>query len=285
VSEVAVVTGASRGIGRATSLLLAQRGYRVLAAARSNAELQTLAAEAPRTGGGTIVPCVVDLADPRSIEENLTPRLAEEGPIAVLVNNAGYAMRGALEEVPLDRSRRLFEVNVWSVLHVTQKVLPGMRERRKGTIVNISSVAGVVASPLNGIYCASKFALEALSDALRMEVRRWGVRVVLIEPGPVKTSFVEAAASASDGLTDDPASPYADAYRALRDGIDSMHERDVSAEDVARVVLRTVEARRPRARYSVHRLIFHVPKLLRRLGPPALLDALLARRMGLKGRR
>ena len=285
MSGTAMVTGASRGIGRAVALSLAAEGTTVLAVARSGGDLEALAAEAAARGGGRVVPCVADLADPAGVVAALGGVVAAQAPVSVLVNNAGYGLRGAVEEVPLADARRLFDVNVWSLLRVTQMLLPGMRERRGGTIVNISSVAGLVANPFGGVYCASKFALEALTDALRLELRPWGIRVVLVEPGPVATHFVQAAADASDAVLDNPASPYAPDHTELRQGVRWLHSKAISSEEVARVVLRALHARRPRARYSAHRAVFHVPPLLRRLGPAALLDAILARRMKLTGPR
>ena len=281
MSELAVVTGASKGIGRAISLLFAREGYRVLALARSEGELASMSEEAKANGGGTIIPCAVDLTDEAALDERLDAALREHGPASVLINNAGYGIRGALEDVPVDACRRLFEVNVFSLLRVTQKVLPGMRAARFGTIVNISSVAGLVSNPFGGHYCASKFALEALSDSLRMEMRPWGVRVVLIEPGPVRTHFTSAANEVSDAILDNPTSAYASWYPKLRDGVRSLHAMAITSEDVAQTVLRAVKASKPKARYKAHKLLLYVPPLLRRLAPSFVLDSILAKRLGL----
>jgi NAD(P)-dependent dehydrogenase (short-subunit alcohol dehydrogenase family) len=168
------------------------------------------------------------------------------------VNNAGYAEYGALEEVPLDRWRAEFETNVFGLVALTQLVLPTMRERRHGRIINVSSMGGVITFPLGAPYHASKFAVEALSDVARLEVARFGVRVIIIQPGVVLTNFAEPAQS---GLNLDADSPYGALSQRFSQMVAGTYARAgrgaVSADAVAKVVVRAARARRPRARYRV----------------------------------
>ncbi len=183
-NQLALITGASSGIGRQTALRLAQEGMQVIAAARREERLAELAA-----GQAGIRPMKVDLADRADTARFCGEIAALPQTVTVLVNNAGYSLRGALEDIPLPDVRRLFEVNFFSLLQVTQAVLPAMRRQRQGTIVNLSSLVGKLSFPFGGAYAASKYAVEALSDALRLELRPFGIRVVTIRPGVVATEF------------------------------------------------------------------------------------------------
>ena len=188
---------------------------------------------------------------------------ASHGRIDVLVNNAGYSQSGAVESVPLARTRAQFETNVFGPLRLTQLVLPGMRRRRAGRIVNVSSMGGRLVFPGGGVYHASKYAVEALSDALRYELRPFGVAVVLIEPGLIRTHFaatVGAKLSTLGGDADpagDAAAVYADFNDVIARGTVAAYERGPMARmageplDVARTIARAIEAPRPRARYTV----------------------------------
>lgn len=271
--SLAIVTGASRGIGRHVALRLADRGFTVAALARSEAELRALADRHP-----AILPLPVDVADGPAVDDALAALLAERGPCAVLVNNAGYGLRGAIEELDLDAWRREFEVNLFAATRLIQRVLPGMRAARRGVIVNVSSVAGRVSTPWSGAYCATKFALEAASDALRVEVRPFGVRVVLVEPGPVSTAFAEVAAEQSPVLAR-AESPYAPAYARLRDSLADLHRGAWTAEAVAERVVAAAVAADPPARVAAYGWLLRASIALRALAP-GLLDRLLARRMG-----
>ncbi len=250
----------------------------MLALARTKDDLNSLAAE--KSG---ILPTVLDLTDPEQIDEILDPLLEEHGPVSLLVNNAGYGMRGAIEDSPMAEVRRLFEVNLFSLLHLTQKVLPGMRRARQGVIVNVSSVAGLASTPFGGIYSASKFALEAASDALRLEARPFGIHVVLVEPGPVTTNFTTAAAEVSDPILNRRESAYHRYYKKLQETVSWVHDKSVSAEVVAGTILQASQSPRPKARYRVHKLLFYVPPFLRRFFPSWVLDRILAGRLGLSG--
>jgi NAD(P)-dependent dehydrogenase (short-subunit alcohol dehydrogenase family) len=249
--KVVLITGCSSGIGAAIARRLAAGGARVVATARKPETLSELAAQG-----------VVTLALDVTREDSMTRAVAEVearfGRIDVLVNNAGYSQSGAAEEVPLDAVRRQFETNVFGALRLAQLVLPGMRRRGRGTIVNLSSMGGRFTFPGFGVYHASKYALEALSDALRCEVRYLGVDVILIEPGMIKTEFGAAAISSMSSLGTAPKdSPYTEFNAALARTTAESYEKGPlaalsgTADDVARVVERAIAARRPRARYTV----------------------------------
>jgi short-subunit dehydrogenase len=176
-----LVTGASTGIGRATALRLARKGARVWAAARDESRLESLAAEHT-----WIVPVACDVSD----DADRAALAKQCDPVDVLVNNAGLGWKGVVESMPPDKVRQLFEVNVLALIDLTQRVLPGMLERRRGHIVNVGSIAGYVAPPGETVYSATKFAVQGFTDGLRREVGRRGVQVTLIAPGPIKTEFM-----------------------------------------------------------------------------------------------
>src|SRR6266540_3639977 len=186
VSKAVLVTGCSSGIGRATAEHLADRGWTVYATARRPESIEDLADR----GCTTLSLDVTDEASMRSAVEAVEQA---EGAVGVLVNNAGYSQSGAVETLPLDSVRRQFETNVFGLVRMCQLVLPGMRRQGSGRIVNVSSMGGKLTFPGGGIYHATKHAVEALSDALRFEVKGFGVDVVVIEPGLIKTGFADAA--------------------------------------------------------------------------------------------
>lgn len=276
--QIAAVTGASRGIGRATAVELARAGYRVIVLARTLADLQSLADDGMRNGW-EIMPIELDIADERSRSAAITAIMRETDGhgVDVVVNNAGYGLIGAMENISQDAIHRLFEVNVFGLLAFTQALLPAMRKRRRGTIVNMSSAAGRVSTPFMGAYSASKFALEAMSDAMRLELAPFGIHVVLIEPGPIPTHF---------GQSVERAGPEESAYERHFRRYTSVHDRvgvfNRSAESVARTVLRAVQSDRPRARYT----ITAAAKLasLERIAPTRARDWVMGLVMGLHGR-
>src|SRR5918994_2810307 len=176
-----IVTGASTGIGRVTALRLARRGARVFAAARDERRLDALAGEHPE-----IVAAPCDVSD----DADRAALVKQGEPVDVLVNNAGLGWKGMLEDMPADKVRQLFDVNVLALIDLTQRVLPGMLERGRGHVVNVGSIAGYVSAPGETVYCATKFAVQGFTDGLRREVVRRGVDVTLIAPGPIKTEFM-----------------------------------------------------------------------------------------------
>lgn len=272
-----LISGASTGIGRACALDLAARGVRVFAGVRRPEDGDALRA----SGGDLVVPVLLDVTDVRTVAASVEAIAAANGERALsgLVNNAGIVVAGPLEFLPLDALRRSFEANVVGLLAMTQACLPLLRAGR-GRIVNMSSISGRFASPLLGPYAASKFAVEALSDALRRELAPWGIPVALVEPGKVATPIWEKSAAAAqtllDGLPDEAQRYYgADierskrrAKRAARTGI--------PAKEVAAAVHAALTAARPRTRYLVGRDA-RIGALMTRWLPDRLLD-LYARR-------
>lgn len=242
---VALVTGTSSGIGRATALLLARSGFRVFATVRSPTGEAALRAEAASL---PVEILRLDLADEAGATRVVREVVHRAGRIDALVNNAGYAKLGAVEDLPRADLRHQFEVNVFGAMQLCREVLPVMRAQRSGRIVNVSSLAGKVSLPLMGAYCASKFALEAFSDALRAEVKPAGIRVVLVEPGPVATNFNRLARNESHLILQSP-SVFRAAYDRMR--VQGVERWAATSERVARVILRTLEAAHPRARYRV----------------------------------
>ncbi|MCD9020108.1 oxidoreductase [Parachryseolinea silvisoli] len=186
MTKTVLVTGASAGIGKATAIYLAQNGYSVYGAARRTDKMHDL-----KNYG--IKPIALDVTKDDSMVGCVEQILKETGSIDILVNSAGFGSAGAIEDLPMEDARYQLEVNVFGALRLTQLVLPKMRDNRYGKIVNISSIGGKVAFPLNGWYHASKFALEALSDSLRMEVKPFGIDVIVIEPGGIESEWAEIA--------------------------------------------------------------------------------------------
>ncbi|MFN7147555.1 MAG: SDR family NAD(P)-dependent oxidoreductase [Myxococcota bacterium] len=247
-SKIVLVTGAAAGIGKATALRLARAGWTVYASARSEAQLAELAAGGCRT-------VALDVADEASRVAAVARIEREAGPVGVLVNNAGYSQSGAVEEIGLDRWQRQFDTNVFGLVRMCQLVLPGMRAQGWGRIVNIGSMGGTLTFPGGGAYHATKYAVEAISDALRFEVRGFGVDVVLVQPGLIRSNFAEAvghhfAPSAAE-------SPYAafnaGVAKATRDAYDTGPLAPLAGtpEDVAKTVEKAITAASPRARYTV----------------------------------
>jgi len=218
------------------------------------------------------------VTDAEEIRQAVAACLDRAGRIDVLVNNAGYGQMGAVEDLPLERWRAEFDVNFFGVIEMIRAVLPAMRRQGSGRIVNIGSIAGKIAYPFGGPYCSSKFALEALSDALRLEVERFGIRVVLIDPGPITTRFGDRVRQETAAITADPTSAYHDVYASAHERF--RKESALSArppEAVARVVLKAASTGRPRARYIVTPMARFF-SLARRFCPDAVLDAVMRRK-------
>jgi NAD(P)-dependent dehydrogenase (short-subunit alcohol dehydrogenase family) len=188
--EICLITGTSTGIGRATALHLARNGYRVYASMRNTAKGEALAASAAEEGLPLSVK-QLDVTDGESMAAAVAEIEASEGRIDVLINNAGLGGAAAAEEMPEDEHRRLFETNYFGLVNLTQSVLPGMRTRGHGAIVNISSLLGRIAVVNQSAYCATKFAVEAFSESMALEVSRFGVRVILVEPGVIATEIFD----------------------------------------------------------------------------------------------
>ena len=243
-TKTALVTGASSGIGEATALRLAGLGYTVYGVARRVDRMRELAASGIRT-------LAMDVTDDASMREGVARIIAESGRIDVLVNNAGYGSYGAIEDTSIDEARRQFEVNVFGAMRLTQLVLPHLRTQRSGMIVNVSSMGGKIYTPLGGWYHGTKFALEALSDALRLEVAGFGIDVVVIEPGGIATEW--GGIAAENVMKTSGSGAYARQATAISKtlGSDAAAARNSSPWVVANAIGRAVQARRPKTRYVV----------------------------------
>jgi NAD(P)-dependent dehydrogenase (short-subunit alcohol dehydrogenase family) len=248
LSKPVLITGCSTGIGRAAAERLADAGHTVYATARKVDAIKDLEAKGCRL-----------LALDVNSEESMTAavRAVEdaEGALGALVNNAGYSQSGAIEDIPMDSIRRQFETNVFGLIRMCQLVLPGMREQGNGRIVNIGSMGGKLTFPGGGIYHATKHAVEALSDALRFEVKGFGIDVVLIEPGLIKTHFAENA-SAAMAVESQTGGTYDAFNEAVEKGTVDAYNGPLAMlgggpDAVAKVIQKAVEGRRPRTRYAV----------------------------------
>jgi NAD(P)-dependent dehydrogenase (short-subunit alcohol dehydrogenase family) len=277
-NQLAVVTGASSGIGQATASALAARGFHVLAGVRRQVDADQLAGE-------RVEPVILDItgsSDVAAVAERVE-REAEVRPLGVLVNNAGIAVNAPVETLPMQEWHRQLEVNFFGHVAITQALLPALLAGR-GRIVNVSSIGGRVAGPTFGAYAASKFALEAVSDVLRREVGRLGVHVIVIEPGTVRTRiWGKGIATAQDlvgGMSAPQRSRYGDLLAAVLKQAQSMQQGGIDPGDAARVIADAVDARKPRTRYLVGRdarIMARVAAVL----PDRVVDRLIARNLGL----
>lgn len=242
-----LITGCSSGIGAATAADLVAHGHTVYATARRPETLQALADKGCRT-------LALDVTDEESMAAAVAAVEQAEGSVGVLVNNAGYSQSGAIESIPLDDIRRQFETNVFGLIRMSQLVLPGMRRAGRGRIINIGSMGGKLTFPGGGSYHATKYAVEALSDAMRFEVQGFGVQVVLIEPGLITTEFAHAAVASTDGLDDGPYADFNSKVGAVTAGIYESRLAGLvggGPETVAEVIRTAIESKRPKARYTV----------------------------------
>jgi NAD(P)-dependent dehydrogenase (short-subunit alcohol dehydrogenase family) len=244
-SKAVLITGCSTGIGRATATLLAGEGWTVYATARRLESIEDLAGQGCKL-------LALDVTDDASTAAAVAAVEAAEGAVGVLINNAGINELGAIETVPLDRVRQLFETNLFGMIRMCQLVLPGMRRQQWGQIVNVGSMNGRLTWPGMGSYCATKHALEAINDALRHEVRPFGVHVSLIAAGMVKTEFGDTAAARRSVNGDGAYTKYNDAIAELAAGWQDGPSSKLACEpeDVARAIANTL-GDRPRGRYRV----------------------------------
>jgi NAD(P)-dependent dehydrogenase (short-subunit alcohol dehydrogenase family) len=277
-AKIALVTGASSGIGEATALKLQSLGYTVYGAARRVDRMAQLAERGVRVFS-------MDVTDDASMEAGIERIISESGRIDVLVNNAGYGSYGALEDVPLDEARAQFDVNVFGAARLIQLVLPHMRAQRSGTIINVSSMGGKIYTPFGGWYHGTKFALEALSDCLRLETRPFGISVVVVEPGSIQTEWGGIAADNLRKVSGQTAyARYAEAMAETLGGESGSSSSPSSRSSsrlsaptvIADAIAKAVTARRPATRYvagyGARPLIF-----LRRVLPDRAFDAVIRR--------
>ena len=249
VSKAVLITGCSTGIGRATAEHLADRGWNVYATARRPETIDDLEGKGCKT-------LALDVNDEASMAGAVRAIEEAEGAVGVLVNNAGYSQSGAVEAVPMDEVRRQFETNVFGLVRMSQLVLPGMRRQGWGKIVNVSSMGGKLTFPGGGFYHGTKYAVEAISDALRFEVKGFGIDVAIIEPGLIRTSFGDTAAHGVGAAVSD-GGPYAKFNAAVAKATEEIYEGGPLSklgggpETVARAIEKAISRRRPRTRYKV----------------------------------
>lgn len=276
MNDPILITGCSTGIGRAVALALLDRGHTVYATARRVDTLADLEAK-----GARILP--LDITNEKSMAAAVRAIETEYGAVGTLINNAGFAKYGAFENVPLDEARRQLETNVFGLARMTQLVLPAMREAGRGRIINVSSMGGRVTFPFGTWYHVSKHSVEALSDTLRQEVRGFGIDVVIMEPGGVRTSF-EGTMDAE--YISESEGPYATLEKAGRWYFRAVYASrlTVTPEKAARSFVKAVEEKHPRHRYlstTVGKFSVH----LRRLGGSRLWDAIVRQQFASAARR
>jgi short-subunit dehydrogenase len=277
--EPVLITGCSSGIGKAAALSLHEAGFTVYATARRTETLTGI-------GGRGLRTLALDVTDEQSMTQAVAAVEADAGAVGVLINNAGYGLYGPVEQLPMAEIRRQFETNFFGLVRLTQLVLPGMRRQGRGRILNVSSMGGRITLPGGAFYHASKYAVEALSDGLRMEVAQFGIDVVLIEPGPVKTPWNDVAAAS---ISTAGAAPDGDPYLAYKAAVGASFGRTQAglvgrlgstSEDIAKVMTQAVTARRPRARYLINPVAKSLVAMNRML-PARVYDAALRRQYGL----
>jgi len=245
-SRPVLITGCSTGIGRATAERLASEGYNVHATARRLESIEDLAGKGMKTHA-------LDVTNESSME-SAVGEVEQDGSVGALINNAGYSQSGAIETIPMESVRKQFETNVFGLIRMCQLVLPGMRDAGSGRIVNLSSMGGKLTFPGGGIYHATKHAVEALSDALRFEVREFGIDVAIIEPGLIVTDFGETAAASVDDVEEH--GPYAKFNAAVAKLTAEAYEGGMARfgagpEAVAQKISKALSANRPNTRYKV----------------------------------
>jgi short-subunit dehydrogenase len=267
--RVALVTGGSSGIGERTAIRLKEAGFTTYAVARRVDRMKDL----EQAGVTTFT---MDVTDDTSMSAGIERIVGEHGQVDVLVNNAGYGSYGAVENVPIDEARRQFEVNVFGLARLTQLVTPGMRAQKSGRIVNISSIGGKFYEPLGAWYHATKFAVEGFSDSLRLELAPYGIQVVIVEPGPIRTEWNTIA---RDGLVASSAgTAYEQQAEAVRARMESGDRPTVSSgpDLVAKKIVKAATTKWPKPRYPVGRGAGSVV-IARRVLPDRAFDAVVAR--------
>lgn len=246
MKKVILVTGASSGIGKATALQLIHEGHIVYGLARRVEQMQDLVA----AGGHAMAMDVTQHAQIKAVIANIVKK---EHRIDVLVNNAGYAIWGAVEDVSYEAAKRQFEVNIFGLAEVTKAVLPSMREQQSGTVINISSIGGKIYSPLGAWYHATKHALEGWSDCLRLEVEKFGINVVIVEPGAIRTEFGDVL---SDNFAASKNGEYADLAQVVSKvmKVANTPEQSSPPSTIAKVISKAIGANKPKTRYSAGKM-------------------------------
>ncbi|MGB8641399.1 MAG: SDR family oxidoreductase [Nitrososphaeraceae archaeon] len=244
--KVAVITGSSSGIGLESALVLARNGYITYATMRSP-EKDTSIKEAVQNESLPIRVVQLDVTDDTSVKNAMDHIISEAGRIDVLVNNAGYSLGGALEDLSMEEIKSQYETNLFGLIRVTQAVLPTMRKQRSGRILNISSGAGIFGFPVHSAYVSTKFAVEGLSESIAYELEPFGIKVILIEPGFVRTNFIRAMVVAKKAQ--DPASPYSELMQKLMANASELAKNASEADFVANIILDAASNPSPRLRY------------------------------------
>src|SRR5215467_4640379 len=246
--KVAIVTGSSSGIGYASSLMLARKGFYTYASVRNISRSSRLEYEA-NAEKLPLKLIQLDITDVDSVKDALEKIVSEKGRIDVLVNNAGYGLFGAFEDISLDEIKAQYDTNVFGLIRTTQAVLPTMRKQKSGIIVNVSSINGQVAFPVISAYASTKFATEGLSESIAYELEPFGIKVVLIEPGPVGSNFMKGSVLPKRAL--DPRSPYSELVQKVNAKITSQHKNATSPEEVAKIIVQAILTEKPEFRYLV----------------------------------
>lgn len=248
-NKVALVTGSSSGMGFATAIMLARAGIHTYASMRNLKKSKTIT-ELASTENLALQVVQLDVIDKKSVKEAITKIVTEKERIDVLVNNAGYGLFGSLEDISIEELKAQFETNFFGVIRVTQLVLPIMRKQKSGTIVNVSSVGGRIGLPVLSAYHSTKFALEGLSESMSYELEPFGIRVVIIEPGVIRTNIMNSSIIAKKAQ--DPKSPYFSLIQKVENNFKLMMENESSPpEEVAKVILGVVTSENPQLRYTV----------------------------------
>jgi len=244
--KVAIVTGSSSGIGLESALLLARNGYITYATMRSP-EKDTSIKTAVQKEGLPIRVVQLDVTDDSSVKNAVDHIISEAGRIDVLVNNAGYGLGGALEDLSMEEIKSQYETNLFGLIRVTQAVLPTMRKQRSGRILNLSSGAGIFGYPGGSAYVSTKFAVEGLSESIAYELEPFGIKVILIEPGFIRTNFTNVMVVAKKAQ--DPASPYSELMQKIMASASELAKNASDAELVANIILDAASNPNPRLRY------------------------------------
>ncbi len=238
--EVVLVTGCSTGMGRDICTILNKKGYIVVATARKREALN----DVPAT-----LKLKMDVTDKESIHSAVNEIIQKFNKIDVLVNNAGYTVRGALEEVSIDNVKKMFDVNVFGIINMIQEVLPEMRKVRSGKIINVGSISGLFTQGINGGYCASKHAVEAVSDALRLELKKYNIQSTVIELGAIETNFFKTLSKTSDKLMQNQNSPYSDLYQADLNYRNT--QKHAKSRDAAAQICKVIMSNKLKPRYKI----------------------------------
>jgi NAD(P)-dependent dehydrogenase (short-subunit alcohol dehydrogenase family) len=260
--KIAVVTGSSSGIGFETSLLLAKNGFRTFATVRNLEKAKDIRNVSDK-GELPIQVVELDVSSDKSVDEAMDRIYDESNKIDILVNNAGYSLIGALEDLTMDEIKAQFETNLFGTIRVMKSVLPIMRKQKGGTIVNVSSVAGRIAFPLFPAYSGTKFAVEGVSESIRYETESSGIKIILIEPGTIKSNLASNAIVGQKAK--EPNSPYASLVEALEKNTSRIMDQGALPEEVAKVILKAITIENPESRYLVGNDAFQMIEARKRM--------------------